>query len=327
MYRDSIKVDLVFKHNPSIFAKRNADVIGNISLPLGSTMSAVTRMTTGNEKMLKFLMPSVINVLPTDQSWYDKVANYWHSFTLSVPVGGVSLEIGFDYDINDRDRADYIRELVSKDKTITNDKTLRDYLLSHTKEIPELDRYLYARPINVKDYLTYVYCLGHKHVSNTVDTVDKSSDIRFTLIDQRTIIEQRRSNHDVSINAMKKYLEILANRETVRDMLYVLGHDASQFIDIDADATLKNMVDTQPKKFLDTANDKTLTTRARIERYIIRGVLKRLNNSEIIVDANDPSVVVGSTIDEAIVFFNAESADKNNKVTEFKARYAALNKK
>ena len=334
MVKDSQKIDLVHKLNQTVFALINKEVLGVAVQRLGSSHNAVNKMLSDYSDMLKMLMPTVINTMPTDQRWYDKVANYWHSFTREVPGGGLNLEIGFSYDLGDIDRKAFIEELVRKtsvlnkdtkqpEPQITTSEELRDYV---KKNIPEAEKYKYGKPLDTVDYLTWTYALGNREVANNVTDVEKSSNIRFALIDPRIIEETRKINHGISNEAIKKYLEILSNRQTVRDMLFVFGEnpDAYRDKDIDADIKLRHLADTAPKKFLELAKDKALSTKGRIERYILTGVLKRLPSSSIIVDAQDGSIVIGNTLEEAIIFFSTEDPAKMAKVKEFAARYTLV---
>lgn len=328
MVSQSRSINLVSKLNPDVFKLLNKDIFGTVAQPLGSTQGAVTRiLSPDREQMLKALMPAILSTNPNDPTWYKKVKNYWDSFGIRVPIGGRLLEIGFNFDMKDilRERAiaDLIATAKAKIVVIDSDESLRDYV---TKNIDESEKYKYANPINNLDYLIWVFCLGHREVAKEAGALEKTTNIKMILIDPKEIEDTRRVQHTVSIEATKKYLEILVDRSKVRDILYVKGFNASALDDLDADAKLKNYVDTNPKEFLKIANDNTMTIKAKIERYCISGILKRLSNSSIIVDASDNGIIIGNTTDEAVTFFSSEAADKSAKVKEFKTRYSQLNK-
>jgi hypothetical protein len=59
-----------------------------------------------------------------------------------------------------------------------------------------------------------------------------------------------------------------------------------------------------------------------IEKYISSGILKRLDNTHIITDGQNPQIIIGNTLDEALTFF----ANQINKdvVAEYEARFKAL---
>ena len=319
-------IDLVSKLNPEVFKLINKDVFGTTDEPLGSTQGAVTRILSPQyEVMLKKLMPTIITTNSNDPTWYKKIKNYWDSFGIKVPIGGRRLETGFTFDINDSERKVDIKDIIKISSVnsikIETDEQLRDYISS---KVDEFDKFKYASPINIEQYLIWVFLLGHHRVAKHAQAVEKTTKIEFVLIDPREIEDLKRTQHSLSIEATKKYLEIIQDRNIIRDILYVDGVDASLLDDLDADAKVKQIVDTSPKKFLSIVNDKAGNIKARIERYCIAGVLNRLANSSIIVDTNDNSIVVGNTLDEAVIFFGSETADKVAKVKEFKARYQQL---
>lgn len=328
MVSQSHIVELISKVNPDVFRLLNKDVFSDLGGRLGSVQGAVKNILSPQyEQMLKSLMPTILTTSPNDPTWYKRVANYWNSFGLKIPIGGVRLEIGFNFNINDTERKAAITELIDIASKATpkfiikTDEDLRDYVL---KNITELEKFKYATPINVELYLTWIFCLGHREVAKHADHINKSVKIHLLLIDPKDIEDTRRSQHTLSVEASKKYLEIIADRSKVKDILYAKGENASKYDDIDADAKLKMFADNNPREFLTIANSSNLTTKAKIERYCVKGILKRLPNTSIIVDANDPGVVVGNTLDEAIAYFSSEAADRVAKVKEFKTRYSQI---
>ena len=326
MVSKSRSIDLISKLNPSVFALKNKDIFGTVEQPLGSVQGAVSRILSPEYTMLlKAIMPTILSLNPDDPTWYKRVKNYWDSFGIRIPIGGKKLEIGFNFDINDTFRKTAITDVVKtakgKEVIIDSDETLANYVLLN---ITEFEKYKYASPINSEQYLTWIFCLGHRKVAKQVGAIDNSTNIEFILIDPKEIEDTRRSQHKISIEATKKYLEILTDRAKVKDILYVRNMNASTFDDLEADLKLKLFVDGSPKEFLAIANDTTTTTKARIERYCISGILKRLLNSSIIVDATDNSIVIGNTLDEAVTYFFSETPDRSAKVKEFATRYKQL---
>lgn len=323
---ESIQINLISKLNPTVFSIMNAEPLGNPPLRLGANHTAVKRMVVEKEHMLKMLMPSILGISPLDMNWYKRVNEYWNSFSLEIPVGGKTFEVGFIYDLSDIDRKDYIREIVDKTKkdgniTIKSDADLKLYVDAN---VPDFEKYRYIRPINPLDYLNWIFCLGHHKVANKLTDLTKSENIEFTLIDNRDIVEIKRANHAISQEALKEYLGVLTDRDKVKNILYVLGKDPSALTDVDRDMELKHYCDTNPSKFVEIVNDKSLLTKAKIERLVVSGILKRIPTTGIIIDSSDPSVIIGNTLEEAVVYFSSESAERVAKVKEFIAKYKSL---
>jgi hypothetical protein len=61
-----------------------------------------------------------------------------------------------------------------------------------------------------------------------------------------------------------------------------------------------------------------------IENMIFHNILRRLVQSNIIVDANDPSEVIGNTLNETISYFNNDI--HKAKVSEFEVRLKSIPK-
>jgi len=326
MISKSRTVTLISKLNPDVFKIINKDVFGTTEQPLGSVQGAVTRILAPEyEQMLRTIMPGILSISPNDPTWFKRVKNYWDSFGIRIPIGGKNLEIGFNFDINDTMRSTAIKQLIvtakTKESVIDSDESFANYVL---KNITEFEKYKYAMPINQEQYLIWVFCLGHRKVAKQAESLDKSTNIEFILIDPKDIEDTRKAQHIASNEATKKYLEIINDRNKVKDVLYAKGINVSILDEWDADAKLKHLADSNPKEFLAIANDPTTTAKARIERYCISGVLKRLPNSSIIVDSNDNSVVIGNTIAEAVAFFSSEAPDRVAKVKEFQTRYKQI---
>jgi hypothetical protein len=75
---------------------------------------------------------------------------------------------------------------------------------------------------------------------------------------------------------------------------------------IDKQRLLMNRINSNPGEFLEVLKDKDLNTKALIEDYIQAGILRRLQNSSVIVE-NGTNDIIGNTLNDAIAFFkNAE---------------------
>ena len=329
MVSKSRTINLISKLNPDVFKVINKDIFGTVEQPLGSTHGAVARVLAPEyDDLLKSVMPTVISLNPNDPTWYKRIKYYWDSFTVKVPIGGINLEIGFNFDLDSNIRKVAIDDLIKKAKANgTELKTEEEFANYVIKTVNEFDIHKYGSPINSTQYLIWLFCLGHRKVAKQTDKINKSTNIEFVLIDPKEIENTKKVQYTLSIEATKKYLEIIADRQKVKDILYIKNINVSVLDDFDVDIRLKHFVDTEPKEFLTIANDPAMNIKARIERYCISGILKKLPNSSIIVDANDNSVLVGNSIDEAVIYFSSEAPDRAAKVKEFKTRYSQLNKK
>jgi len=324
----SEKITIFWKAQGSAFANQadNKKVIGESTRRLGGSQSAINKMLACGDES-KLLMPSLLGLSPNSPNWDTRIKQYWNDLSVEVIQVGKELEIGFNYNLNDISREKYLKEfkelVKSKFKTdITTDEEL--YKFIGKVNVEETEKYKYATPISIEDYLLWRYCLVHREVANNIEDVDKSGAIRFYMYSEAEKTQAKIKMYELTNLAMKKYLEVIASAELIDALLYVY-QDKLTGLDAVTKATMvQNHMNTDPKKFLALSSDTALTTKALIEKYISYGILKRLASTSIVVDASDPEFVLGNTLDEVIAFFNSTDANSKTHLNEFEIKYKAL---
>lgn len=319
----SKKINIYWKENRSGFYMANKKEISPEPRLIGSADSSVKRMLARGEEQA-MTMSTIIGESPNSQEWQKKLTNYWHSLSVPIPPSGKELEIGFEYDYNtgDEQRKSYISKL-------TNVKDSNDLAKYVEDKVEEQDKYKYGMPINPEDYMLYRYCLVYRFVANHINDIDKSVKIKFYLFSKAERDKLRKEKYNVKKQVTVKWLEVIKDPDRLMDLLYTIGkgNEAEKLKeDFDKEQLLNTWAEANPNEFLKLVDDKNIKTRGYIERLIDSGILKRLPNSSIIVDANEPDVTVGDNMDSAINFFS--NAERNKvKLNEFKTRYNTLKKK
>jgi hypothetical protein len=324
----SEKITIFWKAQSSAFANQvdNKKVIGESTRRIGGSQSAINKMLACGDES-KLLMPTLLGLSSNSPNWDTRVKQYWNDLSVEVTQVGKELEIGFNYNINDVSREKYLKEfkeiVKSKFKTdISTDEEL--YKFIGKVNIEETEKYKYATPISVEDYILWRYCLVHREVANNIEDVDKSGSIRFYMYSELEKTQAKVKMYELSNSAMKKYLEIIASEELVDALLYVY-QDKFTGLDAITKATLvQEHMTADPRKFLTLSSDTALNTKALIEKYISYNILKRLASTSIVVDASDPEFVLGNTLDEVIAFFNSTDAKSKTHLNEFAIKYKAL---
>lgn len=311
------EIEIIWKLNPSTFEKINAEVYSNPPQRLGSKHSSVDRMVNMYGDEMKVLLPSIIGVSSLDVTWYKAIKYYWDSVSYLIPPSGKKLEVGFSYSIDDISRKSAIESLSKNITTIKDDATLAEYCEISVKEE---EKYRYGRPIKIEDYLMYRYCLVDGHVANTIEDANKSNNIRFIISNPKAMQDFKRQNHALETKANSIYIDALKDSQIVANILYSMGIDITNMDQLDREIKLKEVYISDPKKFVEVSSDKNLNLKAKIERYILKGILNRLPDSSIIVDSTDISFTVGGDINEAVNFFASEDIIKVAKVKEFASR-------
>ncbi len=339
MIRDSKQVILYKRQNSSEFYRINMDVLKENERYLGSGAKAVAAMLVNGDE-LKVLMPTILAVDPRSHTsnWETLVANYWNGLTIGVPDNGKPLEIGMIYDIKDtttffdgRKRIDYIRELQKDNPSIKTDEDLMNYIKGEKDGIPnvmENEKYKYCKPINNSDYLLWRYCLVSYEVAPNIDTVNKSPNIRFYLHDATKIEDDRKKAFETRTKAHKAYMEIFTDEAELDKYIYLFApthpipYDTSKFGLIEKQMHLENIINSKPNEFLQYRKDKLAGIKATIEMYIVAGLLRRLPNTQIIVNGDNQEIIIGNTMEEAVRYFTNE---KNKvEISQLEAKYKGL---
>lgn len=337
---DNKKITIMWRLFNDAFANANTEQFVNTQYPrkLGSTISAVNNLIVNGDE-LKTLMPIILGVDPrsTQSNWDKLVKHYWDSLSVDVHSNGLDLEIGFVYDIKDSERKAAITELKSEVKSITDDESLMAYLKGYDEQgkpnVADNKKYKYAAPINNYDWLLYRYCVGidgkgYKAVANKpMEGIENSPDIRFYIYDQAIADQARKKTYELNHKALMKYVEVIAKRDMVDDLLLVFKEDITGKDEMDKDMMLDVIVKSKPIEFLHAIVDDNLKIKARIEKYINANILKRIPGTSLIVDYMQSDVIIGNTLNEAVTFFSPNNTSTKTAVNEYSLKYKALNTK
>jgi len=199
----------------------------------------------------------------------------------------------------------------------------------------EADHYKVGTPINPFEYLLWKYCLVYGDVANEFSFANKSTKIRFYLSSEDAKRELERIKIKTTNQAMAAYLKIIASRNEVINILFAMGLGdiifniaktaSGEDLDLQLHVLLKNEMDKDPAKFIASASDKNVAYKGLVEKYIAYNVLRRLQGTNIIVDYSDSAKVIGSSLEDAVSYFN----NKENAayISELETKFKDLNSK
>jgi hypothetical protein len=309
-------------------------------------------------------MPEILAISPNSPDWDKVLNHYYNSISEPINPGGRKLEIGMMYDINSIEKSKYIKQYnetakevnrfksdedlekyfndlltevnesttreITKANTIKNDRDRETrlnmiYKLKWDKIVSiESQRYKYATPIDVIDFVLYRYCLIHSQVANEFALVNNSNNIRFYLYSEDEIKKQKDDAFKIERDRMIAFTDVIKQGDTVDDILYALGKGSGiSKMDTTSKHVLLNTISAEnPTKFIITTKNTNLKSIGKIEKYIESAILRRLEGSQVIVDGTDSTIIIGDNIEEALTFF----ADDKNKglVSEYATRYKSL---
>ncbi len=318
-----------WKLNPSYYVKINKDNIVEDNRRLGSSMKAVNAMLARGE-LLRSLMPNILGIDPNSASsnWHQSVKRYFDSLSIPVPPSGLMLELGLEYDITS-DKP-HVVELLKSNSNIKTDEDLEQWVngtIKHKPNVLEEFKFRYATPIKPEDYILWLYTWEYRDVANKLEDVNKSNFIKFYIVMEGELEDNKRKAFVKAEEANEKYMLAIKDSKKVDNMIYLYDLDPVDFkTDIDKNMFLKEQVNSNPDKFITVYDDKAIQVKADIERMIKKGVLNRLPNTSIIVDASEPDIVLGDTLYETVAYFNSNAQVKSAKVKELYTKLNSLNK-
>jgi hypothetical protein len=334
MYKVERKVTLLVKPSSSSFFTINAIAIGPRTENLGSNTTA-THTITANNQELKYYLRNILGINPDSQAmnWDGAIRTYLDSISINVPMSGKDFNIGLLFDINSIERKEFIADLIKTtahvdQPTITNSEELAKLVMATKKEE---EYFKYASPINPVDYVSWRYCLVHGEVANNINDVNRSSRIRFYLYTDAEDKQRKAEQFKLTTKVMNKELEVLQNVELTKNILFALNSTNEVIVNVTPDilsdeillgSELRRVANAHPAEFLRIANDTKLKTKANIEKLIKGGLLRRLPDTSIIVDATDSSLIIGRTLDEAVIYY--ENEVNKAQISEYIIKYKTL---
>lgn len=334
MYIVDRTVTIFIRPTTSSFIKENLLAIGNRNENLGSNITATNKiLANGNE--LRYYLRNILGINPDSigTNWDGAVKTYLDSISISIPLEGKPFNIGLRFDINDVERKDFISKLIKDTSldgkpTLKTDEDIANYVV---KNLKEEEYYKYSTPVDPTAYISWRYSLVHSEVSNSIDTVEKSTKIRFYLYTDAEDKRRKQLSYDLNLKVMNKILEVLKDPQYVVNILYALNANHEIIVDTTnetindamlAGAELQRIANKHSEQFLKIVDDSKLKLRATIERLIKAGILRRLIDTTIIVDGSDNSIVIGRTIDEAIIYM--ENPTNQAQISEYTLKYKSL---
>lgn len=310
MLKKSEIVTIYHKPGLSYFQMKNKQVLdslfGGVTVKVGKYVSAVNEMTarhTLNTMLLRNLLgtnPDTVN-----SNWDDLVRTWWSTINISVPAMGCNLQVGLSYDVNDPVRNKYISKL----KGVETDEDLARVVES---TIPLTDRFMYGTPLNILEYLQYLYVLIHREVANSIEDIDKSTNIRLYLHTEAAAkkIEEDQAKLHVEVSKLfvsvsedsKKVKQILRAYNLLDNVLPVNITDHNNNV-----MSLSKIVSGTPKVFKMIMSDKLLAKKAFVGELLDKNIISRLPGSDTIVLSTDNNIILGTSVDSVLSYFEEPS--------------------
>lgn len=206
-------------------------------------------------------LPRIIGSAPDERDWNKKVLDYWADFSLKVESQGLVLNIT---------------------------------MMNHGTEEEPLEE-----PINLKDWISYQWCLRHALVAANEADLRRNVRKEFYIFDPREADKVQNKQVKSKLASYKELIRLVSsgNRIRMNQVLRVIsGINPELLSEEQMQNRLESAVATDSDRFYEVVTDKDLEVRFEIDELLEHGVLDRLGN-HIMFDG-DP---LGHTTDEAIL--------------------------
>lgn len=320
-----MKVELRVRQRETEFQKKNSSHLPRGPERLGESKRSTSILKSDNT-LMELLMPELLGISPQSSTWDNRLVQYFGSLVIYVN-NTLKLEVGHKYSISDPKREKFILELKEKHKSIKDDESLASYVESN---IEYEHRILYGTPINKDDYIKYRIALVHSHVANNVEDVESSGKIRFYLYTEEERIEKIKRDAKVKRDIIKAQSILMSKDEILRSAIWAFSLEepkgnVDKLSEDELTLELEHIATARPDWLIEAANDKDLDLKAKISKYVFKGVLYQLPASQSIVDGSNKEVILGNSIPEVISYFKNE--DNAQVVNSYEMKYKTLSSK
>lgn len=340
MIRINKKLFIKYKLAISVYESLNQKAYATQSRSLGTTSKVINSLLS-DLTFCDTILPIIVGNNKQNSDWEREKQNYLSSIQLSIPSSGYPLDLNSTFDLENNNLQPFIKEYIkeyskdlytksdekdSKEKVLKSEKEIAKHILDNSK-VRIIDYHKYFKFDNARDYLYWVICTLSNQVANTTEDVDKSPNIRFFLYDEKVVRQRYSDRIDMEMEATDKLKSIKTDTTLLKNIaLYknILTMDELEEVDdkqlyID----LYNFAKNSPEEFIEVVNDKDVKLKSDIKKYIEIGILY-IDGSNEIVDADNHSIVLGSTIEEAVKYLKLPT--NSGELTKFANKYKSLNK-
>jgi len=323
-------ITIKYKLAGSVFETINKLAYNTQVRSLGTTKTIVNKLLS-HPTLLDNILPIIIGNNNKNSEWEHEKLDYISSIQIPISSSGLILDLNCICDITAPNYKDVINKYI-KDYKIDKDAT--DAIVSkhilENKEIDPTDYPMYFRYTNVRDFLYYLVAINSSQVANKPEDADKSPNIRFFLYDEKVARTRLLANADTQSKAVNKLISLRAkdNGEEILKNIAILQNvipfeDVMSMSKEDIYLELFSYANNHSTDFLTITDNKELEIQATIKKYIELNVLM-VNIDNEIVDAGNNEIVVGKTMDSAIIYF--KNPINKGEVTKFESKYKSLKK-
>lgn len=199
--------------------------------------------------------------------------------------------------------SDFLRVKDSFWKEFSIDIPVDEGLLLNTTLIDK-DR---LNPVNINDYIKYVFALSHPLVALTKEDSSSNNQYRFYIYDEDKDEKNKNNKYNYKAEAYSEYYKIKEDVKKVYALVRLMQPDRP--VESYTDEVRKNLIassiDKDAKLFLSLIKDSNFNVKYFITEGVYRKVLDKIGESYMFFDT-----ILGSSLKESVMFLKDPSNSK-----------------
>ena len=257
----------------------------------------------------KKLMPKIIGINYTDNYFQKEINEYWGNIGVLIPPDESHLredEKGKVIRFSIIVKGSVLKELIEGENDI--EKKINIINKGLIEDNIELESETYY-----PNYLLLNFALKNKEVAKDITLANNSPKIKYYLFNKNTAIKQRMNLIELKAKAMDVFTSIQTNDNKVDALLVMFNllptdYDTAMDRIIALDVEYSRSPETM-QKFVDFATDENLDIKYLIKLATKKGKLTNPSNSDAYYYNQ---VLLGRSIEEAVLFLKEDSAESKN---------------
>lgn len=296
-----LSINCSIRRRPSLIGLPGTDPNDRI-YKIGASLDARTRKNLkGVDGAVEALfMPSIIGTNIADNSFQDKVNEYWGNIGVFIPadesflreeVRGKVLKI--DYEVTGqalKERIDGQTDIEAKVELIKEGLANKVVTVEYS---------------HVPDFILLCYCLKYSKVAKDFTYLDKSPKILFYIYNKASAIKAKLNTIDLRNKAIKVFTELANDENKINQLLVMFNKLPNEYdtlddklIALDAEYNTSNL---NMEKFVKFAEDDQLDIKYLITYAVKKGKLNNPSNTEAYYYNQ---VLLGRTLQEAVLYLS-----------------------
>ena len=306
----AVRVQCAIRRKLSLIGLPGADPAERM-YKLGSCLNIRTSKNLKGieDKLEKMLMPSVIGVNATDNSFQNEINEYWGNIGVLIPADEAHLrddEKGKVIKFVVIVKGSVIKELIEGETDIEKKMAIINKAIEEGNAELESESY-------IPDFLLINFALKNKEVAKDIRLAGASPRIKYYIFNKNTAVKQRMNIIELKAKAIDLFTTVQTDDKKIDALIVMFGllptdYDTTMDKIIALDAEYSKSPETM-QRFIDYASDENLETKYLIKLAVKKGKVTNYSNTETYYYNQ---VLLGKSLTEAVLFLLEDNVDSKS---------------